>query len=160
MMCCCFPLKLPSLWFLVQGSAKRWTLGFVNPCSWLPLTAGRKFTQPRAHLLADPCTRNHKDGSFSGKHQHIIAGNENEFPLSRLQEFCIRIKPHLKGKVHQSGMVPRWIGETNQELLTSCLPNLYEEETSCFCFWWHLWLSAPHWRGEDRVRINSFRCQY
>ena len=23
--------------------------------SWLPLAAGRKFTQPRANLLADPC---------------------------------------------------------------------------------------------------------
>ena len=40
----------------VQGSAKRWALGCANPASWLPLTEGRKFTQPRANLLADPCT--------------------------------------------------------------------------------------------------------
>ena len=38
----------------IQGSAKRLTLGCVNPTSWLPLAAGH-FTQPRAHLSADPC---------------------------------------------------------------------------------------------------------
>ena len=32
------------------------TVGCVNPASWLPLAVGRKFTQPRAQLLADPCT--------------------------------------------------------------------------------------------------------
>ena len=26
-------------------------------------------------------------------------------------------------------MIPLWIGEANQELLTSCLPNLYEKRT-------------------------------
>ena len=36
---------------------KRWSLGCVNPASWLPLAAVGDFTQPRAHLLADPCTR-------------------------------------------------------------------------------------------------------
>ena len=39
----------------VQGSAKRCALGCVIPTSWPPLTAGAQFTQPRAHLLADPC---------------------------------------------------------------------------------------------------------
>ena len=39
---------------LVQGSAKRWTLGCMNPASWLPLAAGGMLMQPRAHLLADP----------------------------------------------------------------------------------------------------------
>ena len=38
----------------VQGSAIRWDLGSVIPASWPPLTAGARFTQPRAHLLADP----------------------------------------------------------------------------------------------------------
>ena len=38
------------------GSAKRWTQGCVNPASWLPLATGGMFTQPRAHLLPDPCT--------------------------------------------------------------------------------------------------------
>ena len=40
----------------VQWSAKRWALGCMNPAFWLPLAAGREFTQPRAHLLVDPCT--------------------------------------------------------------------------------------------------------
>ena len=42
----------------VQGSAKRWALGCMNPASLLPLATGSEFTQPRgrAHLLADPCT--------------------------------------------------------------------------------------------------------
>ena len=43
----------------IQGSAsaERWTLGCVNPASWLPMAAGGELTQPRAraHLLADPC---------------------------------------------------------------------------------------------------------
>ena len=30
-------------------------LGCVIPASWLPLAAGSEFTQPKAHLLADPC---------------------------------------------------------------------------------------------------------
>ena len=34
----------------------RWSLGCVKPASWLPLAVEGKFTQPRAHLLADPCT--------------------------------------------------------------------------------------------------------
>ena len=40
----------------VQGWAKGWALGCVNPASWLPLAARGEFTQPRAHLFADPCT--------------------------------------------------------------------------------------------------------
>ena len=39
----------------MQGSAKEWFLGFVIPASWLPLTAGARFTQPRQHSLANPC---------------------------------------------------------------------------------------------------------
>ena len=39
----------------VQGWAKEWSLGCVIPASWLPLAAGGEFTQPTAHLLADPC---------------------------------------------------------------------------------------------------------
>ena len=30
----------PKPYFFVQGSAKRWALGCVNPASWLPLAAG------------------------------------------------------------------------------------------------------------------------
>ena len=40
----------------IQGSAKRRALGCVNS---LPAARGGQeagFTQPRAHLLADPCT--------------------------------------------------------------------------------------------------------
>ena len=40
----------------VQRWAKKCSLGCVNPASWLPLAAGHEFTQPRANLLADPCT--------------------------------------------------------------------------------------------------------
>ena len=40
----------------VQGWAKEWFLGCVNPASWLPLVAGRKFTQPGAHLIAQLCS--------------------------------------------------------------------------------------------------------
>ena len=40
----------------VQGSAIRWSLGCMNPASWLTLAAGDEFTQHKAHLLADPCT--------------------------------------------------------------------------------------------------------
>ena len=40
----------------VQGLAERWALGCVNPTSWLSLASWREFTQPRAHLLANPCT--------------------------------------------------------------------------------------------------------
>ena len=35
--------------------AIRWALGCVNPASWLPLAAGREFTQPRDHLMAHLC---------------------------------------------------------------------------------------------------------
>ena len=38
----------------VQKWAIRWSLGCVNPASWLPLTTWGEFTQPRAHLLAIP----------------------------------------------------------------------------------------------------------
>ena len=39
----------------LQGSAKRWALGCVNPASWLSLAAEREFTQPRDHYFAQPC---------------------------------------------------------------------------------------------------------
>ena len=41
---------------MLQGWAKEWTLGCVNPTSWLPPTAGGEFTQPRAHSFAHLCT--------------------------------------------------------------------------------------------------------
>ena len=42
----------------VQGSAIRWSLGCVNPGSWLPLAAGASSgnLESRDHPLADPCT--------------------------------------------------------------------------------------------------------
>ena len=40
----------PSIIPQVQESAKRWTLGCVNPAFWLPLATGSEFTQPTAHL--------------------------------------------------------------------------------------------------------------
>ena len=42
--------------YTLQGWAKEWTLGCVNPASWLPLVAGGEFTQPRDHSLAQHCT--------------------------------------------------------------------------------------------------------
>ena len=43
---------------ILQSWAKEWSLGCVNPASRLPLAAGRKFTQPRSHSFAQPCTYN------------------------------------------------------------------------------------------------------
>ena len=40
----------------VQRWVMRWTLGCVNPASWLPLATGREFTQPRAHLCRNTST--------------------------------------------------------------------------------------------------------
>ena len=40
----------------LQSWANEWSLGCMNPASLLPLATGSEFTQPRAHLLADPCT--------------------------------------------------------------------------------------------------------
>ena len=42
-------------WQTIQGSAKEWSLGCVNPASWPPVGAEAHFTQPRDHFLADPC---------------------------------------------------------------------------------------------------------
>ena len=44
-----------SMWTHVEGWAKEWTLGCVNPASWLSLAAGGEFTQPRDHSFAQPC---------------------------------------------------------------------------------------------------------
>ena len=40
---------------ILQGWAKEWALGCVNPASWLPPAAGGEFTQPRAHSFAHLC---------------------------------------------------------------------------------------------------------
>ena len=40
----------------VQGSAKRWSLGCVNSPPTARGSQETRFTQPRAHLLADPCS--------------------------------------------------------------------------------------------------------
>ena len=55
----------------MQGSAKRWALGRVNPAPWLPLAAGGEFTQPRAHLPADPCTSGGSLGCLSWTPGHV-----------------------------------------------------------------------------------------
>ena len=39
----------------LQGSAKRWALGCVNMPPVARGSQEARFTQPRAHLLADPC---------------------------------------------------------------------------------------------------------
>ena len=39
---------------MCRGWAKEWTLGCVNPTSWLPLADEGEFTQPRAHSFAQP----------------------------------------------------------------------------------------------------------
>ena len=45
--------------YYIQGSAKRWALGCMNPASWLPMAMGREFTQPRDYLtIAQPCSPN------------------------------------------------------------------------------------------------------
>ena len=41
---------------LIQGWAKEWALGCVNPASWLPPAAGGEFTQPRTHSFAHLCS--------------------------------------------------------------------------------------------------------
>ena len=41
---------------LYNAGQKEWTLGCVNPSSWLPLAAEREFTQPRVHSFAQPCS--------------------------------------------------------------------------------------------------------
>ena len=65
----CYPVKriwredYPWLYFLqwdshygyVQGSAKRWALGCVNSPPTVRGSQEAGFTQPRAHLIADPC---------------------------------------------------------------------------------------------------------
>ena len=48
-------LGSPHSALIVQGSAKRWALGCVNPASWLPLATGCEFTQSRDHSFAQPC---------------------------------------------------------------------------------------------------------
>ena len=40
----------------LQGWAKEWSLGCVNLASWLPLAAGREFTQPSDPFFVQPCT--------------------------------------------------------------------------------------------------------
>ena len=39
----------------LQRWAIRWSLGCVNPASWIPLDAGREFTEPRAHHIGQLC---------------------------------------------------------------------------------------------------------
>ena len=51
-----FPQPFNTFAFDVQGSAKEWSLGCVIPASRPPLSAGARFTQPRDHSLANPCT--------------------------------------------------------------------------------------------------------
>ena len=40
-----------TMYYNEQGWAKEWTLGCVNPASWLPLAVGGEFTQ----LRVQPC---------------------------------------------------------------------------------------------------------
>ena len=45
---------------ILQGWAKKWFLGCVNPASWLPLAARREFTQHRDHSFAHSCNNEPK----------------------------------------------------------------------------------------------------
>ena len=38
------------------GDIEKWAVGCVKSASWLPLSAGCEFTQPRAHLIPQLCT--------------------------------------------------------------------------------------------------------
>ena len=49
----------------IQGCAKEWALGCLNPASWLPPTAGGEFTQPRAHSFAHLCVFSYLDFAIS-----------------------------------------------------------------------------------------------
>ena len=64
-----------------QRLAIRWVISCVNPASWLPLATKREFTQPRAHLLAQLCTRfNVKAMTNIGP---VSIKNIFHFPLAR-----------------------------------------------------------------------------
>ena len=54
-------LLLVSIFYYVQGLAKKLSLGCVIPAPWSALAAGARFTQPRDHSLADPCTYEGKE---------------------------------------------------------------------------------------------------
>ena len=43
------------MWLPPRGWAEEWSLGCVNPTSWLPLAARREFTQPTDHSFAQSC---------------------------------------------------------------------------------------------------------
>ena len=74
----------------LQGSANKWTLGCVNPASWLPLALGSEFTKPRDHLLADLCTATSReiDGQQIGRTTtnkevgRILSGNAALTPVN------------------------------------------------------------------------------
>ena len=51
--CCVSVSTNPNIY--IQRWAIWWALGCVKPASWLPLAAGREFTQPRACLIAQLC---------------------------------------------------------------------------------------------------------
>ena len=47
---------MPAMFHEIQGSAKRWALGCVNTLPAARQSQEAGITQPRVHLLADPCT--------------------------------------------------------------------------------------------------------
>ena len=49
----------------LQEWAKERFLGCVIPAFWLPLAAGARFTQPRDHSLADPCSSSCRTGHWT-----------------------------------------------------------------------------------------------
>ena len=50
------PIEAHRLVMGVQGWAKKWCLGCVNSCPASRRSQVAGFTQPRSHLVADPCT--------------------------------------------------------------------------------------------------------
>ena len=60
----------------VQRWAETWALSCVNPAPWLPLAAGREFTQPRARLIAQLCT-----SGFLGDLEGVSSSTRHENPV-------------------------------------------------------------------------------
>ena len=86
----------------VQGSAKRWALGCVNPASRFHLATGHEFTQPRAHLLVHLCIskRVAKSGPFE-----VAARNPITFKalqrISRVESSNHELSKTLKLDIHE-----------------------------------------------------------
>ena len=83
------------MWTHVQGWAKEWTLGCVNPASWLSLAAGGEFMQPRDHSFAQPCSLYGKlkcQNTNLGGGESIITYYEGQ-EYSKIKGYCFSLVP-------------------------------------------------------------------